>query len=273
VMTPAIHNAIIHADVIAALCETRLLQSESIAAACKNGARVISTVPVGIEPYCIKAVGEVDFDKMLFNSELMAKLWEKTSVCRVTSDKGTDFSFNFAVGEDRRPIIVGDGAASAPGEIDFFPGIQINVCPVEETINGKVVVDGSVSPGGLVSSDIYLTLEKGKIVNIEGGKDAADWKTYLESFGDVNKTFIYDFAHFSVGMNPQATISGNMIEDERVVGAITLGFGNKSGDFGGPQRRSLFHVDAVIASPTIYLDGVVQNESHKLNKELGFIEM
>lgn len=210
---------------------------------------------------------------MLFNSELMAKLWNKTTVCRVTSKLGTDFSFNFAVGNDRRPIIVGDGAASAPGEIDFFPGIQINVCPVEETINGKVVVDGSVSPGGVVSEPVILTLEKGKITNIEGGKSAADWKAYLESFGDPAETFIYDFAHFSVGMNPQAQISGNMIEDERVVGAITLGFGNKSGDFGGPKRRSFYHVDAVIASPTIYLDGAVQNDGTILNKELGFIDM
>ena len=29
----------------------------------------------------------------------------------------------------------------------------------------------------------------------------------------------------------------------------------------------------MIASPTIYLDGVVQNEGTKLNKELGFIDM
>ena len=37
--------------------------------------------------------------------------------------------------------------------------------------------------------------------------------------------------------------------------------------------RSIYHVDAVIASPTIYLDGKVQNWGTKLYKELGFIDM
>ena len=249
------------------------MQSTAIAEACAKGCRAISTVPVGIEEYCLRGVGDVDFDKMLYNAELMKKLWETTTDVRVTSEAGTDFSFKFAVGDDRRPVVMGDGAASEPSEVDFFPGIQVNVMPVEETVNGTIVVDASLSPGGLVSENVTLTVVNGKITSIEGGKSAAEWKAYLEGFGDPAETFIYDMAHFSVGLNPQAHISGNMIEDERVVGAITLGFGNKSLDFGGPRRRSIYHVDAVIASPTIYLDGKVQNWGTKLNKELGFIDM
>ena len=266
VMTEVAHHAILHADVVVALCETRVMQSTALREALQTRCRVISTTPPGIEDYLIKGVAEVNFDKMLHNAKIVSELWRKTKVCRVTSAAGSDFTCEFT----GRPVEIGDGAARKTGDIGFFPGIQINIAPIEETINGIAVVDGSISPGGLVSTPVKLRLEAGKIVGIDGGADATSWAAWLAAMQEPK---VYEMCHFSVGMNPQAKMSGNMIQDERVVGALTIGFGNQADSFQGKVGHCNFHVDAVLACPQIYLDGVLMNDGSKLNKALGFVDM
>ena len=266
VMTEVAHHAILHADVVVDICETRVMQSTALREALQTRCRVISTTPPGIEDYLIKGVAEVDFSKMLYNAKIIADLWSKTEFCHVTSATGSDFTCKFT----GRPVSIGDGAARKTGDIGFFPGIQINIAPIEETINGIAVIDGSVSPGGLVNSPIKLILKNGKIESIEGGSDASSWATWLAA---MNEPKIYEMCHFSIGLNPQARMSGNMMQDERVVGALTLGFGNQSDEFKGKVGHCNYHVDAVLACPQVYLDGVLMNDGSNLNKELGFISM
>ena len=71
-----------------------------------------------------------------------------------------------------QPALVGDGMTTEPGEADYFPGVDASIAPVEETINGTIVVDGAVSTRGLVSAPVACRLEKGIITAIEGGADA-----------------------------------------------------------------------------------------------------
>lgn len=263
---PCIHEAMVNSDVVIGLCETRFIQTEACREATKKGTRVLSTVPVGIEEYVIKGIVEVDYEGMVKNGEKMKELWQKASKGRITSKLGTDLSFEFG----DRPVIIGDGMVTEQGEIDFFPGVQVNVAPVEKTINGKVVVDGSISPGGLVSSPVELTIQNGVITEISGGTDANSWSNWLKSLNDPK---IYHLCHFSVGLNPRARMSGNMIEDERVVGSVTLGFGNQSAEFKGTVGTSRYHVDVVLTSPEIYIDDKLMAKDNKLNEELGFINL
>lgn len=62
------------------------------------------------------------------------------------------------------PIIPGDGIVTEPGKIDFFLGVEVSMAPLGETINGRIVGDGSISPGGIVLSSVKLLLEKGGVI-------------------------------------------------------------------------------------------------------------
>jgi leucyl aminopeptidase (aminopeptidase T) len=62
-------------------------------------------------------------------------------------------------------------------------------------------------------------------------------------------------------------MTGNMIEDERVVGGITFGFGNPA--FKGNVWVARVHADVVLVSATVYLDGAVMCEKSRLNPDLG----
>jgi len=266
-LNPVIHNAVVNSDIVIGLFKgSKFFSTNTRTEAVKRGTRIISTQPGGIEEYIIQAVVEVDFPKMRKNAELMVDLWKEAKNCRITSSIGTDISFEF----QKRPVFIGDGAAKEPGEVQFFPGVQVVVAPIEERINGTIVVDGLVVPGGLVSSPITIKMEKGVIVNIEGKADAKSWKGWLSSLNDPT---IYHLSHFNVGLNPKAKMNDNETEAERAIGAVTFGFGHQPKFLKGNITTGKFHTEVILASPTIYIDDKVVSKNSKLNEELGFIKM
>lgn len=263
---PIMSNAILNARLILSLCGGTIRTPATLQARA-NGTRVLNTVVTGIEDYVVRALLDVDYDAMIRNAELMGKLFEKTKVCRTTSPEGTDFTCAFAP----RPAIVGDGALTEDGEVDFYPGAQVSIAPVEETINGTIVVDASDGVQGVVANPYSMIVENGVVTRVEGGKEANAMRTWLETRNDPD---IYKLCHYSIGLNPQAGISGNLIEDERMLGSLDLGFGYQDPKFQGTVgSTSPYHQDIMIASPRVELDGVVLCEGNKLNPELGFEKM
>ena len=232
----------------------------------RKGTRVLVTDVRGVEDYVVRALLRVDVEAMIRNAERVAKLWDQTKYCRVTSPQGTDVSFELMP----RKSIIGDGALSEDGEMDFYPGAQVGIAPVEETINGTIVIDASDSVQGIVGAPYSFTMRNGIITAVEGGKEADAMRNWLESRHDET---IYRLCHFSIGLNPQAGISGRLIEDERKLAAVDFGFGNQDPKFGGTVGLSPYHEDVMLATPTIYLDGKEMSGGGKLNPELGFEQM
>ena len=260
---PSTAGAIQVADVIVAVCETMFIEKAATRKAREKGARVVSTMPRGMEDFVIEGVLDVDLPLMIKVAEKICELWEKTEVCQVTSPLGTDVSFRLK----GRPAEVGDGTATEPGEVGFFPGVDASIAPVEETINGTIVIDGCIDPGsGLVSAPITCHLEKGVITAIEGGADANAWRSNLESVDDPKA---FHLCHFTIGLNPRAKVSDNMHECEHVLGAITFGFGDQDPSFKGTVGVAKIHADAVLLSPAVTLDGALMCENNKLNLDLG----
>ena len=114
--------------------------------------------------------------------------------------------------------------ATQAGEADFFPGVSAANAPIEETINGTIVIDGNVPPGRLVNAPVTCRLEKGIIVDIEGGVDASALRAHFDESGEDTARHL---CHFTIGLNPRAKTSGNTHQDEHVLGAITFGFGSQ----------------------------------------------
>lgn len=255
-------GAILGADVVVALCGGMFPRNPATRRACEQGTRVASTRTTGIEDFLIEGILEVDYALMVRICEKICAMFENTEVCRVTSPVGTDVSFRM-VG---RPAPVGDGMATEPGELDFFPGVDASIAPIEETVYGTVVIDGSVVPDGLVRTPITCRLEKGIITAIEGGPDASAWRANLQSTGDPK---VFQLAHFTLGLNPRAKLCGNMMQDERVIGAVTFGFGHQDPIYKGMAGPAQVHIDAVLASPSVYLDEMLLCENNRLNPDLG----
>ena len=262
---PITADAIRASKLILDLCDEIDADPATIAAR-KSGTRVLVTDVRGIEDYVVRALLDVDVEAMIRNAEQVARLWDGTKHCRVTSPQGTDVSFDLMP----RKSVIGDGAITEDGEVDFFPGAQVSIAPVEDTIDGTIVVDASDSVQGVIGMPYSLTMKRGVITAVEGGKEADAMRNWLERCNDET---LYKLCHFSVGLNPQAGISGNMTEDERMLAAVDFGFGYQSPDFGGTVGLSPFHEDIVLATPTIYLDDKEMSGGGTLNPDLGFEEM
>ena len=157
-------------------------------------------------------------------------------------------------------------------------GGQVSWCPVEETINGKLIFDAALFPPdtlGLLNSNVELTLEKGVVTKIEGGKDAAIFEKWLSKFNDPN---MFRLAHYSIGFNPGVTKpTGRIVEDERLFGCIEMGIGSQGASLMGACWDAASHTDGIVSKPTILLDGYkleengiyVDPEARKFCKALG----
>ena len=235
--------------------------SQAMLDAKASGTSILYTLVTGVEDYVVRALLNVDVDKMNRIGERVCELWEATDVCQVTSPQGTAVSFQLKP----RKCDFGNGKLDKPGKDDFYPGMQVNIAPVEETINGVIVIDASDSVQGVVRDPYSFTMEKGVITKVVGGSEADVMRAWLES---CNDPIIYKLCHYSLGLNPQAGISGNMIEDERKFGAIDFGFGYQNPSLGGTVGMGDYHVDIMLASPTVILDGVVMCSANEFNTEM-----
>ena len=246
--SPPVAAALKASDVIVDLAVHYIIHTRAYQEARSAGMRALVTQPRGIEDYIISGIIGIDYDKMVREGNEIARLYETCKKCRVVSEEGTSVEMELA----GRPAVHRDGIVKGKGEIDYFPGSQVSIAPVEESINGTAVVNGSLFPPvGKLGSPVTIRLKKGRIAEIEGGTQAREWEQWLKSWDDSN---MYYVAHFSIGGNPSARISGNIMEDERVRGCVVFGFGSQMADFKGKIGKAKNHTDAVTLHNTVFLD-------------------
>ena len=129
------------------------------------------------------------------------------------------------------------------------------------------MVDASDNVSGLVHNNYSLIVVDGVITEVIGDGEGDAMRTWLETRND---DVIYRICHFSIGLNPQAGISGHLMEDERVLASVDFGFGYQDPKFGGTVGYSLYHADIMMANPDIYLDGKLMSAANRLEGGYGF---
>jgi leucyl aminopeptidase (aminopeptidase T) len=120
------------------------------------------------------------------------------------------------------------------------------IAPVEDSVNGKLVIDASIAGIGLVDRDATFEIEAGKVAGVEGGRTARRFEALLD---DSAKRQV---AEFGIGTNDKARITGITIEDEKALGTCHIAFGNNR-FFGGTNAVD-FHMDCVMRAPIIVID-------------------
>jgi leucyl aminopeptidase (aminopeptidase T) len=166
--------------------------------------------------------------------------------CRISSPGGTDVELVLSGREGRSD----DGDLRAPGAFGNLPAGEGYIAPVENAGSGRVVFDGSLASWGLLEEPLEVELEGGRAVSARGGRGAAEWLLETLDAGGENGRFV---AEFGIGTNPAATIVGVILEDEKVEGTIHLAFGTSAGI--GGQNAASVHLDGLVLSPTVELDG------------------
>ncbi len=183
----------------------------------------------------------------------LARIIDSSKKVRLTSPEGTDLTLE--VGKYK--TLWNYGVVEKPG-LEFMPGGQTATCPVEGTANGQYVID--VSTGfpayRLVRDPITCIAKDGTVVDIKGGRDAEEFKQYLESLSDPN---VFHVAELGTGTNPRCRFTGNALEDERKPGSVRIAVGTDM-MFGGKVRAKT-HVDGMMSHTTLEFDGktVIKN--------------
>lgn len=266
-----IGKAVAVADVWIEFSYTSIMLSPSFQNAMSNGCRYINLTGMDVI-MMTKTIGKVDYMKMVALGEKLKGKLEKANEVLIEDSNGTKLhAFN-----QGRPIRHSGQLATQKG-YPIMLGGQISWCPIEETINGTLVFDAAVFPPvqlGLIKEPIYLTFEKGLLVDIKGGKEAQVFSDWLKAFHDPN---MYRLAHYSLGFNPGVEkATGRIVEDERIFGCMEFGIGSQGKAIKGAYWTAKSHTDGVVSKPSIILDGnileqngiYVDPEIHEICKDL-----
>lgn len=185
----------------------------------------------------------------------LKKILDKTKVIKVTAKNGTDITLDVS----ERKGYASHGLFHKKGESGNLPTGEAFIAPMEGKSNGVFVVDGSMAGIGVIEDKpIKIVVENGFATEITGGKEAIALLTILKKYDNRAR----NIAEFGIGTNHNAKLSGNLLEDEKVLGTVHIAIGdNKS--MGGNVHIPL-HLDGVIKKPTVYFDDTLVMKDGKL---------
>ena len=198
----------------------------------------------------VRCLGRVDVQALIQFQDTIARLTRSATRMRITTPAGTDIEFQ---NDPKRPVFTEGVVADKPG--DYMLIGQVDWAPVESSLKGTIVFDGAVWPPdnlGRLANPIRLSVDKGKVVSIDGGREARTFARWLDSFNDPA---MHNVAHIAYGCNPGAKLSGLIVEDERVWGSVEWGLGYQGDSFLGVAGPAKTHTDGICLNASIWMDG------------------
>jgi len=204
-----------------------------------HGARG-ATMP-GVTEDMLARVMSVDFDTMATRSKAVAAALDAATSARVTCPRGTDLRLAL----DGRAGISDDGELTARGAFGNLPCGEGFIAPA---FGEGTVVTSSLAPFGISEEPAELTVAEGRLIAAEGGFGPRLIELLL-SQGELGT----NLAELGVGTNDMARLTGNILEDEKILGTVHVAFGASAG-IGGNVSVPI-HLDVVIADATLEVDG------------------
>jgi leucyl aminopeptidase (aminopeptidase T) len=187
----------------------------------------------------------------------LALLLDHATSAHITSRAGTDVRLDLT----GRPGFACSSILHGPGETATVPDWgDAEISPVEGSAEGEAVIDGSMAFVGLIREPIRISIEGGRAVAVEGGREARRLRRVL-SGADASGT---NLAEFGIGTVARGGFTGH--KDDHLLGTCHLAFGHNV-SLGG-QVESNVHLDGVMRLPTIELDGRVVMRNGELDRAL-----
>ena len=232
---PAIAAAFAACDVYLAPCLPSLSHTTARKTASEQGARG-ATLP-GAEPDMFARLMGAEFDQMARRSQQVADLLTEAGEARFTCPKGSDMRFDLST----RTAIADDGDLTARSAFGNLPCGEGFVSPLGGS--GRFV-GTTLGRFGLELGESELVVEDGRLV---GGPDA--FLAHLDAHGPDGR----HLAELGVGTNDRARLTGNLLEDEKILGTVHVAFGASAG-IGGTVTVPV-HEDVVVIDPTVTIGG------------------
>jgi leucyl aminopeptidase (aminopeptidase T) len=234
-------EAMKNSDVVIAPTTFSLTHTRAKINACKAGARVAS-MPGITENMMVSGGMTADYENINNIAITLNKKLEIAKKIRVMTDSGTDITFDL----EGCKWYTDTGMCLEPGRSSNLPAGELYIAPRDA--NGVFVVDGSMSCFGILDSPLEFTVKKRYVTKIKG-KYAEKLNSILDKVGEKAR----NIAEFGIGINPEARMIGNVLEDEKVGGTIHIALGDNS-TFGGDVIAGI-HLDGIIKEPHLYVDG------------------
>jgi 2,5-dihydroxypyridine 5,6-dioxygenase len=232
------------ANVIMGFLTKSIYHTQARLAACKCGARMISATGI-VENTLISGLIKANFFQIKPVLDDLANRLAFGKQISISAPGGTHLTASIKGRRINREIW-----SREPGQASGAPGIEVNVPPLEGTAEGILVVDASIATIGIVHKPVTLIIEKGRVVKFKGGAQAKRLAQLIASTKDPGS---YVVAEIGIGLNPEGSITGNIIEDESTFGTAHIALGNNTAH--GGVNKAPIHLDMVFLNPTIEVDG------------------
>lgn len=228
-----------HADVFIIPTSRSLTHTSARINANRLGARG-ATMP-GITVELMERSLNANYGKIARQTIKLANLLTKAKKAFIKTQTGTALELTIST----RKGHIDTGIIKKPGNFSNLPAGEAYIAPVENKSNGNIVVDGSFAPIGFLKNKVTLEIKNGQIVSLKGNQRL---NAVFKKYGKKERTL----CEFGIGTNPKAKITGNVLEDEKVLGSIHIAFGHNLG-FGGKNKAKI-HLDGVIKKPSVWID-------------------
>lgn len=235
--------AMLAADAVVAPTIQSLSHTAARKAASEAGVRVAS-MP-GVTEDMLARLMTVDMRKLRERSTLLSAPLSSGSEAVIRSAHGSDLR----LGLQGRQAIADGGSLNKRGAFGNLPCGEAFIAPVEGSAEGTLVVDGSIAGIGKVETPVELTVSDGHLTNATG-PDGTRLMELLTAHGAEGT----NVAELGIGTNERATLTGNVLEDEKILGTCHVAFG-ASAAIGGTVQVPV-HLDCVVLEPTVEIEGI-----------------
>jgi leucyl aminopeptidase (aminopeptidase T) len=229
------------ADVVLGPTVQSLSHTAARKEATNAGAR-IATLP-GVTEEMLARVMSADMAELRRRGKIVADALSAGSEARVTCANGSDLRLGL-VGRTGIPDAGELGERGAFGNLPCGEGF---IAPVEGTGNGRLVVDGTIASIGIPDQPVTLTVEDGHLT-ASSGEAGIRLMELLTAHGPGGTSV----AELGIGTNEKAILSGNVLEDEKILGTAHVAFG-ASAAIGGTVQVPV-HLDCVVTKPDVTID-------------------
>jgi leucyl aminopeptidase (aminopeptidase T) len=232
--------ALAAADVFIAPTSKSLSHTKARKAATDGGARG-ATLP-GVTASMLARLMACDLDTLQRRSAALAQLLSDAAEARITCPRGTDLRLDLS----GRHGIADDGDLTGERAFGNLPCGEGFTSPL--SAEGRMVTSCLAGIGLPGSEPPVLTIAGGRLVAAtqpEGERLLAA----LDTAGREGR----NVAELGIGTNERAALTGNILEDEKILGTVHVAFG-ASGGIGGTVSVPV-HLDCLILEPTVEIAG------------------
>jgi len=206
--------------------------------ACASGSRVASMPTINQEIWDTSLLA--DYERVAEISEKVYSMLEDTDNVKIETPSGTELEFSINI----EYYHMDTGLIHESGEFGTLPAGE---------------ADGGITDAeGTIVIDHFPFAEAGTEIEVKNNKAVA---VREESSSELSKAFenienSRTVAEFGFGTNPEATLIGNVLQDEKVLGTVHIAFGDNTSYISGEESNECdIHWDTVCDRPTAWFDG------------------